>query len=142
LGLLLAAFVQELPSRDGNDEAPCDPEHRYRNAIEFEDQCAEQQRAQQNEKRVPGNALGRRRRVSGEAPRVKPKKTSADPGGLTTGKIAASTRRKVLRAEFMRGTATGAAIDNFQTSCFLRGSVPGRSTSSWLMKISTASTAT
>jgi hypothetical protein len=97
LALLLAAFVQELPSRYVNDEVPGDPEHRrirYRNAIEFEDQCAEQQRAQQNEKRV--------------APRVKPKKTSADLGGLTTGKIAASTRRKVSRAEFMRGAATGA----------------------------------
>src|SRR5688572_7064519 len=43
----------------------------------------------------------RMRRISGVAPRVKPKKTSADPGGLTTGKIAASTRRKVLRGEFI-----------------------------------------
>ena len=42
------------------------------------------------------------RRISGVAPRVKPKKTSADPGGLTTGKIAASTRRNVLRGEFMQ----------------------------------------
>ena len=29
-------------------------------------------------------------------------KTSADPGGLTTGKMAASTRRKVLKGEIIR----------------------------------------
>src|SRR6478752_6718726 len=36
------------------------------------------------------------RRSSGAAPCVKARNTSAVPGGLTTGKIAASTRRNVL----------------------------------------------
>jgi hypothetical protein len=42
------------------------------------------------------------RRISGVTPRVKPKKTSADPGGLTTGKIAASTRRNVLKGDCIK----------------------------------------
>src|SRR5262245_50498007 len=42
-----------------------------------------------------------RRRMSDVAPRVSPKKTSAEPGGLTTGNRAASTSRKVLRVECM-----------------------------------------
>jgi hypothetical protein len=42
------------------------------------------------------------RRISGVVPRVSPRKTSADPGGLTTGKIAASTRKNVLKAEVIR----------------------------------------
>src|SRR5581483_11818857 len=45
--------------------------------------------------------LARIRRISGVAPRVKARKTSADPGGLTIGKIAASTSRKVLNASLM-----------------------------------------
>jgi hypothetical protein len=119
LALLLAAFVQELPSRYGDDKAPGDPEHRYRNAIEFEDQRAEQQRAQQNEKRVPGNALGEKTPDFGRGPARQAQEDQRRSGGLTTGKIAASTRRKVLRAEFMRGAAIGAAIGHVQTSCFL-----------------------
>jgi hypothetical protein len=44
----------------------------------------------------------RRRRISGVAPSVNPKKMSADPGGLTTGKIAAITNRNVLRPGMTR----------------------------------------
>ena len=34
-------------------------------------------------------------RIPGAAPTVSPRKTSADPGGLTTGKIDASTKKNV-----------------------------------------------
>jgi hypothetical protein len=89
LALLLAAFVQEVPSRCGDDEAPGDPEHRYRNAIDSRISAPSSSEHNRTKNEFLATRLARRRRVSGEAPRVKPKKTSADPGGLTTGKIAA-----------------------------------------------------
>ena len=53
-------------------------------------------------KELRATRQARRRRISGVVPRVSPKNTSADPGGLTTGKIAASTRRNALKAEFIQ----------------------------------------
>ena len=53
--LLMAAFAEKRPFGHGDDKAAGDPQ-RYRYSVELEDQRAQEKRADENEKRVPGNA--------------------------------------------------------------------------------------
>src|SRR5262245_29074685 len=86
--LLMAAFAEKRPFGHGDDKAAGDPQ-RYRYSLELEDQRAQEKRETRPKSEFLAMRQARTRRISGVAPRVSPRKTSADPGGLTTGKIAA-----------------------------------------------------
>jgi hypothetical protein len=112
---LLAALAEELPTGHGDDEAAGDAKDRYRNAVQTEDQRAEQQRADEDEERVSRNApsdetadLVGRAACQAEEDKGRPR--------LTIGKIAASARRKMWSAESMAGSSQRSLRDHRRMS--------------------------
>src|SRR5581483_4899084 len=59
LALLLTALVQQLPSGDGHDETAGDAQDRNRDAVELENNRAQEERADEHEERIPGDTPGK-----------------------------------------------------------------------------------
>jgi hypothetical protein len=69
---LVTAFAEKLPSGRGDDNAAGNAKHRDRYSVELEDRRTQEQRADENEERVSGDApseetSGFRRRTTGQA---------------------------------------------------------------------------